>query len=131
MEALDVDRFAVVGHDRGARVAYRMALDHPDRLGRFGAVNVIPTLDQLERMGAGPSLGYRPRFLLAQPAPFPEVVSSQRKRFLRFVFTWTETPGAIDAEAFDVYLLAQGHDDRIRLRRLPRQLPSRPRARGR
>jgi len=49
-----------------------MALDVPDRVVRLGVLNVIPTVDQFERMGLGPSLGYWPWFLLAQPAPFPE-----------------------------------------------------------
>jgi len=40
------ERFAVVGHDRGARVAYRMALDHPDRITHLCVLNVIPTVEQ-------------------------------------------------------------------------------------
>jgi haloacetate dehalogenase len=106
--ALGIERAAVVGHDRGARVAYRMALDHPNRVERLVVLNVIPTLDQFERMGAGPSLGYWPWFLLAQPAPFPErLLAAAREHVLRFVFdSWTEKPGAIDADAFDVYLQA-------------------------
>jgi haloacetate dehalogenase len=72
MSALAHERFAVVGHDRGARVAYRMALDHPERVARVAVLNVVPTIEQFERMGAAPSLGFWPWFLLAQPAPFPE-----------------------------------------------------------
>ena len=108
MDALGIEQFAVVGHDRGARVAYRMALDHPNCVERLVVLNVVPTLDQFERMGAGPSLGYWPWFLLAQPAPFPErLIAAERVHFLRFIFdSWTEKPGAIDAEAFDVYLQA-------------------------
>jgi haloacetate dehalogenase len=66
MDALECRRFAVVGHDRGARVAYRMALDHPERVERLVVLNIVPTLDQFERMSGGPSLGYWPWFLLAQ-----------------------------------------------------------------
>jgi haloacetate dehalogenase len=72
MAACGHGRFAVVGHDRGARVAYRLALDHPERVTRVARLNVVPTIEQFERMGAGPSLGYWPWFMLAQPAPFPE-----------------------------------------------------------
>ena len=72
MDALGHPRFGMVGHDRGARIAYRMALDRPDRVSRLAVLNVVPTIDQFERMGAGLSLGYWPWFLLAQPAPFPE-----------------------------------------------------------
>src|SRR5213596_802536 len=66
MNALGFDRFAVVGHDRGARVAYRMAFDHPACVDWLAVLNVIPTVEQFERMGRGASLGYWPWFLLAQ-----------------------------------------------------------------
>jgi haloacetate dehalogenase len=110
MDALGFARFAVVGHDRGGRVAYRMALDHPTRVERLVVLNVIPTLDQFERMAGGPSLGYWPWFLLAQPAPFPEqLIAAAPEQFLRFIFdTWTADASAIDDEAFAVYLGAFG-----------------------
>ena len=108
MAALGHERFAVIGHDRGGRVAYRMALDHPERVDRLAVLNVIPTLEQFERMGSGPSLGYWPWFLLAQPAPFPErLIAAEPERFLRFVFdSWTSDAAAIDEEAFNEYLRA-------------------------
>jgi haloacetate dehalogenase len=105
---LGIDRVSVVGHDRGARVAYRLALDHPARIERLAVVNVVPTLDQFERMGAGPSLGYWPWYLLAQAAPFPErLIAAEREHFLRFVFdSWPERPDAVNDVAFGVYLAA-------------------------
>jgi haloacetate dehalogenase len=108
MGAMGYERFAVVGHNRGARVAYRMALDHPARVDRLAVLNVLPTLDQFERMGEGPSLGYWPWFLLAQPAPFPErLIAADPEHFLRFIFdSWAHDPGAIDAQAFGEYLQA-------------------------
>jgi haloacetate dehalogenase len=108
MAALGHPRYAAVGHDRGARVAYRMALDQPDRVDRLAVLNVVPTIDQFERMGAGPSLGYWPWFLLAQPAPFPErLIAAAPEHFLRFVFdSWSERREAIDPAAFDAYLAA-------------------------
>jgi haloacetate dehalogenase len=106
MAVLGHERFAVVGHDRGARVAYRMALDHPERIDRLAVLNVLTTLDQFERMGKGPSLGYWPWFLLAQPAPFPErLLAANTEHVLRFIFaTWSSEPSAIDEHAFAVYL---------------------------
>jgi haloacetate dehalogenase len=106
MQALGFERFAVVGHDRGARVAYRIALDHPDRIACLVVLNVIPTVDQFRRMAEGPSLGYWPWFLLAQPAPFPEqLLVAAPEQFLRFIFhSWPESPAAIDDQAFAVYL---------------------------
>lgn len=110
MAELGHSRFAVVGHDRGARVAYRMALDRPDTVERLGVLNVVPTIDQFERMGAGVSLGYWPWVLLAQPAPFPErLLAEAPEHFLRFIFdSWAERPEAIDAEAFAAYVAALG-----------------------
>lgn len=108
MGALGFDRFAVVGHDRGARVAYRMALDHASRVERLAVLNVIPTFDQFQRMAGGTSLGYWPWLLLAQPAPFPEqLIRAAPEQFLRFIFdSWTVDPSAIDDDAFAAYLEA-------------------------
>jgi haloacetate dehalogenase len=108
MADLGHERFAVVGHDRGARVAYRMALDHPERVSRVALLNVVPTLEQFERMGAGPSLGYWPWFLLAQPAPFPErMIGADPAALLDYVFaSWSSTPDAIGRENRDAYLRA-------------------------
>ena len=105
MQGLGHERFAVIGHDRGARVAYRMALDHPERVTRLAVLNVVPTIDQFERMGAGPSLGYWPWFLLAQPAPLPErLLSADPAAVLDHVFaTWTGRPKAIGAERREAY----------------------------
>jgi haloacetate dehalogenase len=105
MGRLGYDRFAVVGHDRGARVAYRIALDHPERVTHLGLLNVVPTIDQFERMGGGPSLGYWPWYLLAQPAPFPEqTLLAAPDAFLEHVFaTWPSDPAAITPVNRSVY----------------------------
>jgi haloacetate dehalogenase len=105
MAALGHERFAVAGHDRGARVAYRLALDHPERVSTVALVNVIPTIEQFERMGAGPSLGYWPWFLLAQPAPFPErILGADPDALLEHVFaTWPSDPDAIAPEHRTAY----------------------------
>jgi haloacetate dehalogenase len=105
MVALGHERFAVVGHDRGARVAYRLALEHPGRVTRVAVLNTVPTIEQFERIGNDPSLGYWPLFLLAQPTPFPErLLEADPDGVLEHVFsTWTADPGAIDAEARTTY----------------------------
>lgn len=106
MGALGHERFAAVGHDRGGRVAYRLALDHPERISQVALLNVIPTIDQFERMGGGPSLGYWTWFLMAQPAPFPEeVLLSAPRALLDHVFaTWPSDPAAISVAHRDAYL---------------------------
>jgi haloacetate dehalogenase len=72
MEAQGFARFAVAGHDRGARVAYRMALDHPSRVERLALLDIIPTGEAFRRADARLALAYWPWTLLAQPAPLPE-----------------------------------------------------------
>jgi haloacetate dehalogenase len=108
MARLGHERFAVVGHDRGARVAYRMALDHPARVTRAALLNVVPTIDQFERMGGGPSLGFWPWYLLAQAAPFPErLIGADPAALLEHVFaTWASDPGAIDLASREAYRAA-------------------------
>jgi haloacetate dehalogenase len=105
MAAFGHERFAVVGHDRGARVAYRMALDHPERITRVALLNIVPTVEQFERMGTDRSLGYWPMFLLAQPAPFPErLLAADPDAVLEHVFTsWPSRPDAISAESREAY----------------------------
>ena len=111
MAGLGHDRFAVVGHDRGARVAFRMALDHPDRLTRAALLNVVPTVDQFARMGDA-SPGYWPWLLLAQPAPFPErLLGAAPDALLDHVFaTWPSDPAAIGPAHREAYRRAMTPD---------------------
>jgi haloacetate dehalogenase len=74
MSAMGFDRFSVVGHDRGGRVAYRMALDHPDAVERVALLDIIPTTEVFRRADARFALAYWPWSLLAQPAPLPETL---------------------------------------------------------
>ena len=108
MARLGFERFSVVAHDRGGRVAYRMALDHPQAIERLGVLNIVPTIDQFESMAAGAALEYWPWFLLAQPAPFAErLIASEADFFLRHVLdSWTAAPGAIADEAAERYRAA-------------------------
>ena len=108
MRALGHRRFAVAGHDRGARVAYRMALDHPDVVDRLAVLNIVPTVDQFERMAADAALEYYPWFLMAQPPPFSErLVGASADYLLRNILaTWTARPDAITPRATEHYLRA-------------------------
>jgi haloacetate dehalogenase len=72
MERLGFPRFSVAGHDRGGRVAYRMALDHPDRIDRLAVLDVLPTEAVWDRADSRFALAFWPWSLLAQPEPLPE-----------------------------------------------------------
>jgi pimeloyl-ACP methyl ester carboxylesterase/predicted metal-binding membrane protein len=72
MDRLGFSRFSVAGHDRGGRVAYRLALDHPDRVERLAVLDVVPTAEAWDRADARFALGFWPFSLLAQPEPLPE-----------------------------------------------------------
>jgi haloacetate dehalogenase len=72
MERLGFPRFAVAGHDRGGRVDYRMALDHPGRVSHLAVLDILPTATVWDRADARFALGFWPWSLLAQPEPLPE-----------------------------------------------------------
>ncbi len=74
MGVLGHGAFAVAGHDRGGRVAYRMALDHPERVRRLAVLDIVPTAEVWDRMGAAAALGYWHWPFLAQPGPLPEAL---------------------------------------------------------
>ncbi len=72
MARLGFDRFAVAGHDRGGRVAYRLALDHPARVTRLAVLDILPTAVAWDLTDSRFALAYWPWSLLAQPEPLPE-----------------------------------------------------------
>jgi haloacetate dehalogenase len=72
MDALGFPRFILAGHDRGGRVAYRAALEHPERIERVALLDVIPTGEAFRRAEHQFAIGYWPWSLLAQPEPLPE-----------------------------------------------------------
>lgn len=74
MATLGYERFLVVGHDRGGRVAYRLALDHPQRVEKLAVLDIVPTSELWRRADMEFGLAFWHWFFLAQPAPFPERV---------------------------------------------------------
>lgn len=106
MAELDYDRFALVGHDRGARVAYRLALDHPDTLTRLALLDIVPTATMWARMDAGFALKTYHWLFLAQPAPMPETLIGRGPvEWLEHTLaSWTK---AKDLAAFGPSALAQ------------------------
>jgi len=72
MRQLGYARFSIAGHDRGGRVAYRLALDHPACVERLAVLDVLPIADVWDRADKKVAVGFWPWSLLAQPAPLPE-----------------------------------------------------------
>lgn len=72
MEELGHARFALAGHDRGARAAYRLVLDHPGRVTKLALLDIVPTSTMWARMDAGFAMKTYHWLFLAQPAPMPE-----------------------------------------------------------
>jgi haloacetate dehalogenase len=81
MARLGFDRFAVAGHDRGGRVAYRLALDHPRRVERIAVLDVLPTAEAWTPADARFALAFWPWALLAQPPRrYPSTCWPRRRR---------------------------------------------------
>jgi haloacetate dehalogenase len=85
MDHLGFDRFAVAGHDRGARAAFRMALDQPGRITRIAALDIVPTYNVLSNVSLGWGLESYHWFFMAQKAPFPEdLLSADPAYYIRY-----------------------------------------------
>lgn len=106
MAALGFDRFAVVGHDRGGRVAHRMALDHPDAVERLAVLDIVPTLTVFETVDQTVATGYYHWFFLIQPDPLPErLIGADPEFYLRRkIGQWSGAGFAFDEGALADYI---------------------------
>jgi haloacetate dehalogenase len=91
MAALGHERFALAGHDRGGRVAYRLALDHPDRVTKLAVLDIVPTWEMWAGMDAARALSVYHWMFLAQPEPMPEtLISAAAQTYLDHTLaSWT------------------------------------------
>ena len=108
MERLGFGRFAVAGHDHGGRVAYRMALDHPDRVERLAVLDVLPTETVWDLADARFALAYWPWSLLAQPEPLPERILAAVPEAIvdNALGSWGTSPAMFPREVRAVYARA-------------------------
>ena len=108
MEQLGHVHFALAGHDRGGRVSYRLALDHPGRLSKLAVLDILPTYDYWERMNRLYALKIYHWTFLAQPYPLPEtLILGNPDFFLKQKMasqTKTKNLDAIDRRALEHYL---------------------------
>ncbi|WP_433272100.1 alpha/beta fold hydrolase [Actinosynnema sp. CS-041913] len=106
--AFGFDRFALAGHDRGALVAIRAGLDHPDKITHLASLDVLPTLDMWDVMrGRSAAVGFH-LYLMAQAPDLPEklIGAAPDAFFGHFLDTWTRDPDAIPADIRAAYLAA-------------------------
>ena len=116
MERIGHVRFALAGHDRGARVAYRLAFDQPSRISKLALLDVVPTAVQWARIEAAPGMNPHWTFL-AEPAPNPETAIGRDPDgyFRPLIAGWTagKDLSAFDPRALDLYAQAWGVPERI------------------
>ena len=103
MEALGFRQFAVVGHDRGARVAHRLTLDHPDRVTRLVMMDICPTHYMYRTTDREFASGYYHWFFLIQPAPFPETLIGRSVDDVLKQFMGSVMPKGIEPDAYAEY----------------------------
>jgi haloacetate dehalogenase len=102
------ERFALAGHDRGALVAIRAGLDHPETITHLASLDVLPTLDMWDILhGASASVAFH-LYLMAQPPGLPEqLISASADAFFGyFLDLWAQDPQAIPADVRAEYLRA-------------------------
>ncbi|MCL4146256.1 UNVERIFIED_CONTAM: hypothetical protein GTU68_010352 [Idotea baltica] len=99
MDSLGFDSFHLVGHDRGARTAHRMALDSEKAVRSLTLMDIVPTHFLLDNLGKEVATSYYHWFFLAQPAPFPETMIGQDTDWYyeNCLTTW----GGADLDDFD------------------------------
>jgi haloacetate dehalogenase len=112
MQHLGFPKFAVVGHDRGGRVAHRMALDHAERVTRLAILDIVPTYKCYQTVNQDFATVFFHWFLLVQPPPFPEtMLGNSGELFLKYMLfrLGGETPREglpewVDQPAYNEYL---------------------------
>jgi haloacetate dehalogenase len=106
MASLGHNRFTVAGHDRGGRVAYRLALDHPRALSGLAVLDIVPTYEMWHNFSVALAMKTYHWLFLAQPNPLPEMlIERQPIAFLDYTLaSWTKTK---NLSAFDEAALAE------------------------
>ena len=106
MAALGHQRFFVAGHDRGGRVAHRLARDYPEAVERLAVLDIAPTTMMYDTTDMQFATSYYHWFFLIQPAPFPETLIGHDPKFFleRKMRHWGKNRDAITDDAFNEYL---------------------------
>ena len=115
MDQLGIEKFAVVGHDRGGRVAHRLAKDYPERITHLSVLDIAPTYAMYEGTDKKFATAYYHWFFLIQKAPLPETLIGQNPEFYlrQKLQMWSKSEGWLDDAAFQAYLDAFQNEDVI------------------
>ncbi|MCP1673552.1 haloacetate dehalogenase [Natronocella acetinitrilica] len=115
MDELGYRQFKLAGHDRGGRVAHRLALDHPHRLEGVAVLDIVPTLHLFETLGQAVATGYYHWLFLIQPDGLPErLIGNDPAYYCREKLRrWSHHHDAFAAEAVDAYVEAFCRPDTI------------------
>jgi len=116
MHALGHDTFAIISHDRGARVGSRLALDHPDRVTHYMSLDVVPTHEMWMAVNKDSALGGFHWMFLAQPAPQPETLIGHDPDFwIEWLHkSWAAPDFEFEVDAMAEYKRAYRNPDVIR-----------------
>ena len=118
MRRLGFENFALVGHDRGARVAHRLCLDHPEVVSRVALLDIVPTRHVFTHVDRAMAQAYYHWFFLSQPADLPEhLISADPRYWVRRKLAQWSGPAGIDAfapEAVEEYVRCFSDPDVIR-----------------
>jgi haloacetate dehalogenase len=108
MRSLGFARFSVAGHDRGGRVAYRLALDHPECVHRLAVLDVVPTSETWARADARFALAFWPWVLFSQPPPLPERIVERAADAIvdDALADWGTPAGTVPHDVRDAYVIA-------------------------
>ncbi len=108
MRTMGHESFAVTGHDRGGRVAYRLALDHPRAVTRLAVLDIVPTASAWARADAKFALAFWPWSLLAQDPPLPETLIASAAAAIvdHALSAWGSSAQRFPAETRDAYIAA-------------------------
>ena len=107
LDSLGHDAVDVVGHDRGGRVAHRLALDHADRVRSVAVLDIVPTLHMFDHVDRTMAEAYFHWFFLTRPDGLPEaLIAADPETWLRSRFVGRHAGTPVDAAAVEVYLEA-------------------------
>jgi haloacetate dehalogenase len=115
MAAMGHDRFAVVGHDRGARCAYRMALDHPSVVAHLAVLDIVPTGDVFRRVNGDLMMSFWVWSFLSAPEPVPErLIADAPDIFVNHLLDeWSERSDAFPDDVRTAYIAPFRNPDTV------------------